>query len=89
MYDGELTGDLILAENPGVRAGGWFFPFFGVPDIPGLLIAGNERELLSYFYRAWPYNPDVLSPDQIDVDVREYERPGGVQGFYSDYRTGP
>jgi hypothetical protein len=30
-----------------VRAGGWFFPFFGVPDIPELLIADNERELLT------------------------------------------
>jgi hypothetical protein len=31
----------------------------------------------------------VLSPDQIDVYVREYERPGGVQGSCSDYRTWP
>jgi pimeloyl-ACP methyl ester carboxylesterase len=40
----------ILEENPGnsgVRAGGWFFTFFSVRDIPGLLIAGHERELLS------------------------------------------
>jgi haloacetate dehalogenase len=82
----------ILAENPGnpgVRAGGWFFPFFSVRDIPELLIAGRERELLSYFYRAWSYNPDVLGPDEIDIYIREYERPGGVRGFCSDYRAGP
>ena len=44
--------------NPGVRArAGGCPPFFGVPDIPELLIAGNEGELLSYFYHAWGLYP--------------------------------
>jgi haloacetate dehalogenase len=80
----------ILAENASnskMRAEGWFIQFFNVPDLPEALIAGKERELLSFFYRAWSYNPEMMTPDEIDVYVREYERPGSIRGFCSDYRA--
>jgi len=75
------------ATNPKMQAAGWFLQFFNVPDLPEALIAGKERELLSFFYRTWSYNPDMLTPEEIDVYVREYERPGSVRGFCSDYRA--
>jgi pimeloyl-ACP methyl ester carboxylesterase len=80
----------ILAENasnPTMQAAGWFTQFFNVPDLSEALIAGKERELLSFFYRTWSYSPDVMTPDEIDIYVREYERPGSVRGFCSDYRA--
>lgn len=75
------------ASNPTIQATGWFIQFFNVPDLSEALIAGRERELLSFFYRTWSYSPDVMTPDEIDIYVREYERPGSVRGFCSDYRA--
>ncbi len=70
------------------RAGYWFFTFLAVPDLPEALIAGREREFLTHFYRTWSYNPQMLSPEEVDVYVRAYQQPGAVRGSCADYRAG-
>ena len=75
------------ASNPKLQAEGWFLQFFNVPDLPEALIAGKEREFLSFLYRTWSYNPEMMTQDEIDVYVREYERPGSIRGCCSDYRA--
>lgn len=69
------------------RAGYWFFTFLAVPDLPEALIAGKEREFLMHFYRSWSYDPQMLTPEEIDVYVRAYEQPGAVRGSCADYRA--
>ncbi len=70
------------------RAGYWFFTFLTVPDLPEALIAGREREFLTHFYRDWSYNPEMLTPEEVDVYVRAYQQPGTVRGSCADYRAG-
>ena len=64
----------ILAENasPRVNQIGWFVSFLGVPDLPETLIAGREEVWLTHFYRSWSCDPNMLSPEGIDVYVRAY-----------------
>jgi haloacetate dehalogenase len=66
---------------------GWFFTFLAVPDLPETLIAGREEAWLTHFYRSWSYNPDMLSPQEIDVYVRAYQQPGAIRGAAMDYRA--
>ena len=36
------------------------------------LIAGREEVWLTHFYRSWSCDPNMLSPEGIDVYVRAY-----------------
>jgi hypothetical protein len=42
---------------------------------------------VAVFYRSWSYNPELLSPEEIDVYVRAYQQPGAVRGSAMDYRA--
>lgn len=77
------TYDLALA-----RAGYWFFTFLAVPDLPETLVQGREREFITHFYQTWSYNPEFLTPGDIDVYVRAYQQPGALRGAFDDYRAG-
>jgi haloacetate dehalogenase len=70
------------------RAGYWFFTFLAVPDLPETLVHGREREFLTHFFQAWSYNPDLLTPADIDVYVEAYRQPGALRGAFDDYRAG-
>jgi haloacetate dehalogenase len=79
----------ILAQNANPLAAqlGWFILFLGVPDLPEALIAGREEAWLTHFYRSWSYNPEMLSPEEIEVYVRAYRQPGAIRGAAMDYRA--
>lgn len=66
---------------------GWFFTFLTVPDLPEALITGREEIWLRHFFRTWSYNPDLLSPEEVDVYVRALRQPGAVRGAAMDYRA--
>ena len=42
---------------------------------------------MTHFYRSWSYDPNMLSPEEIDVYVRAYRQPGAVRGAAMDYRA--
>ena len=69
------------------RAGYWYFPMLDVLDLPEALIAGREEIFLTYFYRTWSYNPEMLTPEEAAVYVRAYQRPGTLRGACADYRA--
>lgn len=77
------TYDIDLA-----RKGYWFFTFLTVPDLPEALITGREEIWLTHFYRSWSYNPEMLSPDEIEAYVQVYRQPGAIRGSCMDYRAG-
>jgi haloacetate dehalogenase len=69
------------------RAGYWYFPMLDVLDLPEALIAGREETFLTYFYRTWSYNPEILTPEETAVYVRAYQQPGTLRGACADYRA--
>jgi pimeloyl-ACP methyl ester carboxylesterase len=58
-----------------------------VPDLPEALIAGKERDFLSYFYRKYCYDPTAIGPDDIDEYLRTFAGLGGVRGALGVYRA--
>jgi haloacetate dehalogenase len=85
--DNVPTRILAQSENPHVNQIAWFARFLAVPDLPEALIAGREEVWLTHFYRSWSYDPNMLSPEEIDVYVRAYRQPGAVRGAAMDYRA--
>jgi haloacetate dehalogenase len=70
------------------KAGYWIFPFMGVPDLPEKLIGGgNEEAFLTHLFRTWSYNPQMLSADEVEVYVKNYQQPGALRGSFADYRA--
>lgn len=69
------------------RAGYWIFPFMGVPDLPETLIEGKEEAWLTHLIRTWSYNPQMMSADEVEVYVKNYQQPGTLRGSFADYRA--
>ena len=68
------------------RGGLWHMSFHGVRDLPEILVAGKEREYLTWFYRT-AYNPTAIEEKDIDEYVRCYAAPGGMRAGFEYYRA--
>jgi pimeloyl-ACP methyl ester carboxylesterase len=66
---------------------GWHFSFFGVPNVPELLLAGRERQFWTYFARRQMWDPSALTDGDIDEMVRSVEQPGGTRAILEMYRA--
>ena len=64
----------------------WWFQFNAVPRLPEVLVAGREREFLSWFYDAFAVNRPALD-DAIDEYLRSLAAPGGISGALGPYRA--
>lgn len=69
------------------NGGLWWWTFFLAADIPEALIAGHEREFLTYFYRTYCHHPDAIASDAIDEYLRTFAAPNGVSGALGVYRA--
>ncbi|QFU89403.1 alpha/beta fold hydrolase [Amycolatopsis sp. YIM 10] len=65
----------------------WHLGFYFQPDVPEMLIAGRERELITYMIKSERARPDSATPDAIDEYVRCYSMPGGIRAMLSIYRA--
>jgi pimeloyl-ACP methyl ester carboxylesterase len=67
----------------------WFFRFMRLGDnYPEALIAGRERQFLSYFYANDQFHVvPAFPPAVVDLYVRAFARPGRMQPSYALYRT--
>lgn len=65
----------------------WWFAFHRVPDLPEALVAGKERQYLSWFYNQLAYNPYFISDADIDEYVRHYSAPGGMRAGFEYFRN--
>jgi pimeloyl-ACP methyl ester carboxylesterase len=66
---------------------GWQFGFFGLPNIPELLLTGRERPFWTYFARRQMWDPSALTEADIDEMVRSVEQPGGTRAILELYRA--
>jgi pimeloyl-ACP methyl ester carboxylesterase len=64
----------------------WWFSFHRALDLPEALVAGNEREYLSWFYRQLAYNPYSIDEAAISEYVRQYSAPGGMRSGFEYFR---
>jgi pimeloyl-ACP methyl ester carboxylesterase len=65
----------------------WHFAFHGVRDLPEVLVAGREREYLTFFLNARIYNTAAFTPEDIDVYVGAYSEPGAMRAGFEVYRA--
>ena len=69
-------------------SGLWWIQFHTVRDIPEMLVAGHEREYLTWFYR-YACNPAAITKEDIDEYVSHYSAPGGMRAGFEYYRALP
>lgn len=65
----------------------WHFLFHQVQDLPELLVTGNERAYLSWFYHGGAYDPSAIDDDAVDEYLRSYSSPGGLRAGFEYYRA--
>jgi pimeloyl-ACP methyl ester carboxylesterase len=64
----------------------WHFMFNQLDDLPEMLIAGREREYLSWLYSNYAYRPDAVAMDEY---IRAYSMPGAMRAGFAYYRALP
>ncbi|MBD3887678.1 alpha/beta hydrolase [Phormidium tenue FACHB-886] len=68
------------------NGGLWWWTFALAQDLPEKLIAGHEREFLTYFYNTYCYDPNSVS-DAVDEYLRTFAAPNGIRGALGVYRA--
>ena len=66
----------------------WHIPFFWIPHIPEMLIAGHEREFWEFWIKAETWNPAAISDQAITEWISCLKSPGGLRGCLETYRAG-
>ena len=70
------------------HGGSWHVGFLAAPGIPGLLLAGHERELLAdWAYPLMTAVKDAVTDDDLDEITRTYSRPNGWRGTQGLYQS--
>lgn len=69
------------------NGGRWHLVFHAKCELAEFLIAGKEREYLSWFYRSFAYDPAAITPQDVDEYVRCYAAPGAMGTSLEYYRT--
>ena len=77
--------------GPDVSQGGkrWHHAFHMTPDLPEALVAGRERQYLSWFYGKFSHQPDAIGADDIEEYLRTYTQPGALSAGFAYYRNIP
>jgi pimeloyl-ACP methyl ester carboxylesterase len=96
----EMIDRLVLIDSniPGVSASpsifrakadnthSWHFMFNQLDDLPEMLVAGREREYLSWLYSNYAYRPGAVAMDEY---TRAYSMPGAMRAGFAYYRALP
>ena len=46
---------------------GWHFSFFGLPNLPEMLLAGPERPFWTWYARRGMWDPSALAEEDIEI----------------------
>ena len=64
----------------------WHFAFHLVPDLPEALLAGREREYVSWFLQAKALDPGTLDAAEVDHYAAALAADGGLRAALACYR---
>ncbi len=67
----------------------WHFAFHVVPDLPEALLAGREREYVSWFLKAKTFSPSTFDDAEIDHYAASLAEEGGLHAALAYYRQSP
>jgi pimeloyl-ACP methyl ester carboxylesterase len=65
----------------------WHFAFNRLDDLPEILLAGREREFLTWLFRAKSVRHWAITPADLDEYVRVNAAPGATRAALSYYRA--
>lgn len=79
----------IFQFTPGtlVEGGLWWWTFSLTKGLPETLIAGHEREFLTYFYNTYCVDPASIEDGAIAEYLRTFAAPNGITGALGVYRA--
>ena len=81
-----------VGEMPQAMPGGkpvWHMGFYMVPGLAETLIAGREREYLSWFFGEFAGGAGAVPAGEIDDAVAALSRPGRLAAGFAHYRAMP
>jgi len=67
----------------------WHFRFFNVRDLPEMLVAGREREFLTWFHNNEAVNSRAFANEAEETYARAYSMPGALRAGFEYYRAFP
>lgn len=65
----------------------WHFAFHDIPELPELLVAGNQRVYFDYFVNALAERKDAISEYHRSIFARAYERDEALKTGFDWYRA--
>jgi pimeloyl-ACP methyl ester carboxylesterase len=65
----------------------WHINFHNARDLAESLVAGREREYLTYFFKSRFTDPLAMSPEEMEVYIKAYSTPGGMRAGFEAYRA--
>lgn len=65
----------------------WHMAFQTVPDIPELLVQGNERTYLRWFFEHFAYDPSAISAADLDEYVAAITQVGALRAGLAVYQS--
>jgi len=65
----------------------WHVPFFFVPDVPEMLIAGKEREFWTYWMNKQSYDPTSIPAELLEEWISLLSTPHGLRGTLDTYKA--
>ncbi|WP_445682410.1 alpha/beta fold hydrolase [Radicibacter daui] len=75
----------IPAQDANVKT--WHFGFNRLDDLPEILLAGREREFLSWLFAAKATRREAIAPDDLAEYVRVNSLPGAIRSAMAYYRA--
>ena len=89
ILDGILVGIEPATSDFMVDPRSWVFGLHQTPELPEMLVAGREREYLTWFYRTIAANSNAIGATEVDEYVRAYSAPGAMSAGFEWFRAFP
>ena len=67
----------------------WHFSFYDVRDLPEMLIAGRERQFLTWFHSSEAVNSRAFTNEAEETYAHAYSMPGALRAGFKYYRAFP